>query len=146
MYDITRKETFNHLTRWLEEVRQNGNPDIMVMLIGNKADLDNRRQVSTEEGERFAKENGLIFLETSAKTAFNVEQAFLQTSQMIYDNIDRGVYDLSNDKSGIRVGNEQYSVNKPEGGQGGKEYHYSNNQGMKIGQRNTEKQGGGCCG
>jgi|TARA_B110000305_G_C19226357_1_gene533027 Ras-related protein Rab-2A len=49
----------------------------MVMLIGNKADLDNRRQVSTEEGERFAKENGLIFLETSAKTAFNVEQAFL---------------------------------------------------------------------
>merc|ERR1712127_853951 len=110
VYDITRKETFNHLTRWLEEVRQNGNPDIMVMLIGNKADLDNRRQVSTEEGERFAKENGLIFLETSAKTAFNVEQAFLQTSQMIYDNIDRGVYDLSNDKSGIRVGNEQYSV------------------------------------
>ena len=65
---------------------------------------------------------------------------------MIYDNIDRGVYDLSNDKSGIRVGNEQYSVNKPEGVQGGKEYHYNNNQGMKIGQRNTEKQGGGCCG
>ena len=73
VYDITRKETFNHLTRWLEEVRQNGNPDIMIMLIGNKADLDSRRQVSTEEGERFAKENGLIFLETSAKTAFNVE-------------------------------------------------------------------------
>ena len=90
----------------------------MVMLIGNKADLDSRRQVSTEEGERFAKENGLIFLETSAKTAFNVEQAFLQTSQMIYDNIDRGVYDLSNDKSGIRVGNEQYSVNKPDGNNG----------------------------
>ena len=43
VYDITRKETFNHLTRWLEEVRQNGNPDIMVMLIGNKADLDSRR-------------------------------------------------------------------------------------------------------
>jgi Ras-related protein Rab-2A len=52
----------------------------MVMLIGNKADLDSRRQVSTEEGERFAKENGLIFIETSAKTAFNVEQAFIQTS------------------------------------------------------------------
>lgn len=43
VYDITRKETFNHLTRWLEEVRQNGNPDITVMLIGNKADLDSRR-------------------------------------------------------------------------------------------------------
>ena len=86
----------------------------MIMLIGNKADLDNRRQVSTEEGERFARENGLIFLETSAKTSFNVEQAFLQTSQMIYDNIDRGVYDLSNDRSGIRVGNEVNPVAKPE--------------------------------
>ena len=45
-----------------------------IMLIGNKCDLDARRQVSTEEGERFAKENGLIFMETSAKTAFNVEE------------------------------------------------------------------------
>jgi Ras-related protein Rab-2A len=64
----------------LEEVRQNGNPDMVIMLIGNKSDLDQRRQVSTEEGERFAKENGLIFMETSAKTAVNVEEAFLQTS------------------------------------------------------------------
>ena len=55
-------------------MRQNGNPDMVIMLIGNKSDLENRRQVSTEEGERFAKENGLIFMETSAKTAFNVEE------------------------------------------------------------------------
>ena len=55
-------------------MRQNGNPDMVIMLIGNKCDLDARRQVSTEEGERFAKENGLIFMETSAKTAFNVEE------------------------------------------------------------------------
>lgn len=46
---------------------------MVIMLIGNKCDLDQRRQVSTDEGERFAKDNGLIFLETSAKTAFNVE-------------------------------------------------------------------------
>lgn len=74
VYDITRRDTFNHLTCWLEEVRQNGNPDMTIMLIGNKCDLDARRQISTEEGERFAKENGLIFMETSAKTAFNVEE------------------------------------------------------------------------
>ena len=110
VYDITRRDTYNHLTRWLEEVRQNGNPDMTIMLIGNKCDLDARRQVSTEEGERFAKENGLIFMETSAKTAFNVEEAFLQTSQMIYNNIDKGLYDLSSEKSGIRVGNESYQV------------------------------------
>jgi Ras-related protein Rab-2A len=50
---------------------------MVIMLIGNKCDLDTRRQVSTEEGERFAKDNGLIFLETSAKTAFNVEDVIV---------------------------------------------------------------------
>jgi len=110
VYDITRRDTFTHLTRWLEEVRQNGNPDMTIMLIGNKGDLDARRQVSTEEGERFAKEHDLIFLETSAKTAYNVEEAFLQTSTVIYENIDKGIYDLSSDKSGIRVGNESFAI------------------------------------
>ena len=81
-----------------------------VMLIGNKGDLDTRRQVSTEEGERFAKEHDLVFLETSAKTSYNVEEAFLRTSKVIFENIDKGIYDLSNDKSGIRVGNESYSI------------------------------------
>ena len=51
-----------------------------IMLIGNKCDLDARRHVSTEEGERFAKENGLIFMETSAKTAFNVEEVRISTN------------------------------------------------------------------
>eukprot|EP00347_Sterkiella_histriomuscorum_P008183 403346064 len=137
VYDITRRDTFNHLTRWLEEVRQNGNPDMTIMLIGNKCDLDARRQVSFEEGERFAKENGLIFTETSAKTAFNVEEAFLQTSQMIYENIDKGMYDLSSEKSGIRVGNESYSVMPGDN---------AYNQGQKLGQKGQQKQvSGGCC-
>ena len=87
---------------------------MVIMLIGNKSDLQERRQVSFEEGERFARENGLIFMETSAKTAYNVEDVFLKTSSMIYENIDRGVYDLSSDKSGIRVGNESFSQPKPE--------------------------------
>jgi Ras-related protein Rab-2A len=49
-------------------------------------------------------------METSAKTAYNVEDVFLKTSSMIYENIDRGVYDLSSDKSGIRVGNESFAI------------------------------------
>mgnify|MGYP002413258109 CR=1 FL=1 len=59
---------------------------MVIILIGNKCDLD-KWQVSKEEGERFAKENGLIFMETSAKTAENVEEAFLETSKSIYENI-----------------------------------------------------------
>lgn len=73
VYDITRRESFNHLSRWLEEARQNGNPNMTIMLIGNKSDLEHRRAVSTKEGEVFAQQNGLIFLETSAKSASNVE-------------------------------------------------------------------------
>ena len=73
VYDITRRESFNHLNRWLEEARQNGNPHMTIMLIGNKSDLEHRRAVSTKEGEAFAEENGLVFLETSAKSATNVE-------------------------------------------------------------------------
>jgi Ras-related protein Rab-2A len=84
VYDITRRETFNHLTRWLEEARQNANGSMVIMLVGNKGDLDHRRQVSKEEGEKFAQENGLIFVETSAKTAANVEEAFIQTATKIY--------------------------------------------------------------
>jgi len=104
VYDITRRETFNHLTRWLEEARQNANQSMVIMLIGNKSDLDHRRQVSKEEGEQFAREHNLIFLETSAKTAANVEEAFINTAQKIYDNIQSGVYDVTNEAHGIKVG------------------------------------------
>jgi Ras-related protein Rab-2A len=104
VYDITRRETFNHLTRWLEEARQNANQSMVIMLIGNKSDLDHRRQVSKEEGEQFAREHNLIFLETSAKTAANVEEAFINTAQKIYENIQSGVYDVTNEAHGIKVG------------------------------------------
>jgi len=109
VYDITRRDTFNHLTRWLEEAKQNSNPNMVIMLIGNKSDLHTRRAVSFKEGEQFAEENGLIFLETSAKTAANVEQAFIKTAEKIYEKILSGVYDVTNEAHGIKVGMNQNS-------------------------------------
>ncbi|CAL9110807.1 unnamed protein product [Musa textilis] len=97
VYDITRRETFNHLASWLEDARQHTNPNMTIMLIGNKCDLAHRRAVSTEEGERFAKEHGLIFMEASAKTAQNVEEAFIRTAATIYKKIEDGVFDVSNE-------------------------------------------------
>jgi Ras-related protein Rab-2A len=104
VYDITRRDTFQHLSRWLEEARQHANPSMVIMLIGNKSDLEHRRAVSTEEGKAFAQQHGLIFLETSAKTAANVDQAFVQTAEKIHDNILQGLVDISNDSHGIKAG------------------------------------------
>jgi small GTP-binding protein len=88
VYDITRRETFTHVTKWLEEVKNNSTKSIVVILVGNKKDLETKRQVTYEEGENFARENGLIFLETSAKTAYNVEDAFNISAENIMKNID----------------------------------------------------------
>lgn len=104
VYDITRRETFDHLARWLEEARQNSNSNMVVMLIGNKSDLEHRRAVSVDEGKQFARENGLVFMETSAKTAVNVENAFIRTAAGIYENIQTGAYDVTNEAYGIKVG------------------------------------------
>mmetsp|Transcript_22009 Transcript_22009/g.56562 ORF Transcript_22009/g.56562 Transcript_22009/m.56562 type:complete len:101 (-) Transcript_22009:588-890(-) len=75
-----------------------------IMLIGNKSDLEHRRAVSFDEGKRFADEHGLIFLETSAKTAANVEEAFVHTARTIYDKVSQGLFDVSNESNGIKVG------------------------------------------
>jgi len=104
VYDITRRETFNHLTSWLEDARQHSNANMTIMLIGNKSDLEHRRAVTVEEGEQFAKDNGLIFIETSAKTAVNVEEAFLMTANQIYQKIQSGVFDPTNETFGIKLG------------------------------------------
>lgn len=106
VYDITRRETFLQLEKWLDEARQNASQNMVIMLIGNKLDLEHKRAVSKEEGMEFARKNKLIFLETSAKTAENVEKAFVETATSIYNNIKKGVYDLKKEV-GIRVGTSE---------------------------------------
>jgi len=71
---IIRRETFNHVASWLEDAKQLASAHLTMVLVGSKCDLSNRRSVSYEEGERFAMEHGMIFLEASAKTAQNVEE------------------------------------------------------------------------
>uniref|UniRef100_A0A1D5Q7A4 RAB2A, member RAS onco family n=1 Tax=Macaca mulatta TaxID=9544 RepID=A0A1D5Q7A4_MACMU len=156
VYDITRRDTFNHLTTWLEDARQHSNSNMVIMLIGNKrtqsafpwtgiiciyshkltslsaifenVDLESRREVKKEEGEAFAREHGLIFMETSAKTASNVEEAFINTAKEIYEKIQEGVFDINNEANGIKIGPQHAATNATHAG----------NQG-------GQQAGGGCC-
>lgn len=68
VYDITRRSTYNHLSSWLTDTRNLTNPSTVIFLIGNKCDLEAQRDVTYEEASKFAEENGLMFVEASAKT------------------------------------------------------------------------------
>lgn len=66
--------SFHQTSKWIDDVRTERGSDVIIMLVGNKTDLSDKRQVSTEEGERKAKELNVMFIETSAKAGYNVKQ------------------------------------------------------------------------
>lgn len=111
VYDVTRRSTYNHLSSWLTDARNLTNPNTVIFLIGNKCDLEAQRDVTFEEARQFAEENGLMFVEASAKTGDGVEEAFLETARKIYQNIQDGSLDLNAAESGVQ--------HKPSTGQGG---------------------------
>jgi len=76
VYDIAKHTTYVNVTRWLKELRDHADSNIVIMLVGNKSDLKHLRAVTTEEAKAFSTENGLSFIETSALDASNVDGAF----------------------------------------------------------------------
>lgn len=107
VYDITRRDTFTHVQGWLEELRSAAEPNISIILVGNKSDLaaeGGKREVQEEEARAWAEANGVkAAVETSAKTGEGVERAFVDVAQEIYRNIRDGVYDLNDRSHGIRA-------------------------------------------
>ncbi|XP_054077974.1 ras-related protein Rab-37 isoform X2 [Rissa tridactyla] len=77
LYDITSKMSFDNIRAWLTEIHEYAQKDVVIMLLGNKADVSSERVVRTEDGASLAREYGVPFMETSAKTGMNVELAFL---------------------------------------------------------------------
>ncbi|XP_010523299.1 PREDICTED: ras-related protein RABA4a-like [Tarenaya hassleriana] len=89
VYDITRRQTFEHIPRWLEELRAHADENIVIILIGNKSDLEDQRDVPTEDAKEFAEKEGLFFLETSALNATNVESAFSTVLTEIFNIVNK---------------------------------------------------------
>lgn len=86
VYDITKPITFENVEHWLKELREHAKTEILIMLVGNKTDLEHLRTVTTDEGKSFAEENTLSFIETSALNSMNVEKAFQTILKEIFKN------------------------------------------------------------
>ncbi|KAF6136200.1 hypothetical protein GIB67_001609 [Kingdonia uniflora] len=89
VYDITKRRTFDNVARWVDELRAYADTSIVIMLIGNKADLVDLREVPTEDAVEFAENKGLFFSETSALSGDNVESAFFQLLEEIHGIVSK---------------------------------------------------------
>ena len=89
VYDITNKKSFLNLDNWLKEVSDNCSKHVKIVLVGNKKDLEEERQVRYEEGKELADKNKMLFLETSAKTAENVQECFYLSAEKILEQISK---------------------------------------------------------
>eukprot|EP00457_Paulinella_chromatophora_P011832 gb/GEZN01011995.1/.p1 GENE.gb/GEZN01011995.1/~~gb/GEZN01011995.1/.p1 ORF type:complete len:201 (-),score=31.57 gb/GEZN01011995.1/:484-1086(-) len=83
VYDITSSDSFAGAKTWIEELQRQGAADIVIGLAGNKSDLDSKREITLEEGKKYAAENGCIFFETSAKTGDNINSVFHAIAQKL---------------------------------------------------------------
>lgn len=88
VYDITNPESFTRAKSWVKELHRQASANIVISLAGNKADLGNKRMVEYDEAQAYAEENGLLFMETSAKTALNVNELFLAIAKKLPKNTD----------------------------------------------------------
>ncbi|CAN4109108.1 unnamed protein product [Withania somnifera] len=89
VYDLTKRQSFDHMARWLEELREHAERKIVIMLIANKSDLGSLRAVPVEDAQEFAERENLFFMETSALQSTNVESAFMTVVTEIYKIISK---------------------------------------------------------
>ncbi|KAL5073270.1 hypothetical protein RYX36_012254 [Vicia faba] len=89
VYNITKRQTFDHIPRWREELRNHADKNIVIILVRNKSDLENQRDAPTEDAKEFAEKEGLFFLETSALQATNVESSFMTVLTEIYNIVNK---------------------------------------------------------
>lgn len=129
VYDMTKRQSFDHIARWLEELRGHADKNIVIMLIGNKCDLASLRAVPVEDAKEFAERENLFFMETSALDSTNVETAFLTILTEIYRIVSK--------KSLTANGDLDATTNAAL---------LKGTQILVPGPESKQVQGGGCCG
>jgi small GTP-binding protein len=86
VFDITKKDTFNGAKSWVKELQRRGDSNVVIALAGNKADMEAKRKVQTEEAQQYAQDNDIIYMETSAKTSLNVKKLFMEVAKKLPKN------------------------------------------------------------
>jgi Ras-related protein Rab-11A len=110
VYDITRQETFDNVDRWINELKVTADPKLFMILIGNKCDLADKREVSIEQGEEKAKSFGCAFLETSALSGDNIDKGFqMMAEEILKKNLND---DLDDDEFGTIEKGEEINLDK----------------------------------
>lgn len=104
VYDVTRHVTYENVERWLKELRDHTDVNIVIMLVGNKADLRHLRAVATTDAKAFAERENTFFMETSALEALNVENAFTEVLTQIYHVVSRKALDVGDDPTSLPRG------------------------------------------
>ena len=104
VYDITNKESFSNISSWIEDCKNQSPKSIFMVLVGNKSDLNDKREVSYDDGKDLAEKNNMLFFETSAKNGDNIEDIFYSSATEIAKKIEDGYYDLDSDSCGIKQG------------------------------------------
>jgi len=104
VYDITQRETFNNLESFIKNCEEYAHKTTYIVLVGNKADLEESREVSFEEGKEFANKYGIEFYETSAKNGQNINEIFLNPAKEIDKRIFQGYYNFDDLECVIRQG------------------------------------------
>ncbi|XP_042416377.1 ras-related protein Rab11D-like [Zingiber officinale] len=111
VYDVTRRATFENVSRWLKELRDHTDLNIVVMLIGNKSDLRHLVAVPTEDGKAYAESESLYFMETSALEAKNVNTAFEEVLAHIYHIVSKRAVEAGDDAAASSIPSKGERIN-----------------------------------
>ena len=110
VYDISNRTSFENIKGWVDDCKRLSPKTVLIILVGNKIDLEDKREVSYDEGSIYAQKNGLIFFECSAKTGKNIDNLFIESTMEIDKRITKGFYDLSNENCVIKQGNNPGNI------------------------------------